>query len=139
MMIVELQARLAGYTDRSGEPGHGRRRRGGGASVPLRGAPATRRGATTRTCFTQFVRESRNLRHTNISYTREHSSLLTNRAKPFSLCKEDDQCTNTSRDYSNCNAIVLCVDEKACDVRRTGRSDHMLDADAVMECGVLLW
>lgn len=138
MLIVELQARLAGYRDRS-EPGQGRRRRGGGASVPLRGEPATRRAATTRTCFTQFVRESRNLRHTNISYTREHCSLLTNQATPISLCSEDDQCTNSSRDYRNCNAIVLCFDEKACDVRRTGRSDHMLDADAVMECGVLLW
>lgn len=139
MMIVELQARLADYRDRSDEPGHGRKRRGGGASVPLRGAPATRRGATTRTCFTQFVRESRNLRHMNISYTRERSSLPTNRAEPFSLCKEDDQCTNCSWGYWNCIAIVLCVDEKACDVSRTCRSDHMLDADAVMECGVLLW
>lgn len=131
-MIVEPQAQLAGV------PRQGRRRRGGGASVPLRGARATRRGATTRTCFTQFVRESRYLRHTYISYTREHCSLPTNRANPISLC-EDDQCTNSTRDYWNCNAIVLCVDEKACDVRRTGWSDHMLDADAVMECGVLLW
>lgn len=139
MIIVELQARLVGYRDRSGMLRQGRRRRGGGASVPLRGAPATRRGATTRTCFTQFVRESRNLRHMNISYSREHCSLLTNRAKPISLCSADDQSTNSSRNYWNCNAIVLCVDEKARDVRRTGQSDHMLDADAVMECGALLW
>lgn len=75
MMIVELQARMAdnrtetGPTSRGMAAGAG----GGGASVPLRGAPATRRGATTRTCFTQFVRESRNLpaSHEHFLHTRK--------------------------------------------------------------------
>lgn len=95
---------VAGRVQAQGRRRRWRRRRGGLGAVTWSARGASSRGATTRTCFTQFVRESRYLRHstqfphTQTPYSRTiilgwNGSVC--EVKSIRVCWLFDQCNST--------------------------------------------